>query len=1393
MTPLCHRCRRLIQSVPDLTLGALVRAARRRRGLDQRELARLLALAPLQLRKLERDELAPTPELVARLRDLLELPALPAGQPVLDPAATSWRVETPEEGLDTSLLPAAGTAVVGPPAPATTGGAVWEAALRRRGYVLEQQIGEGGFGSVWRATQLSVGRAVAIKVVRPELADDIDFIRRFEQEARLVARLEHPHIVPLYDFWRAPGMAFMVMRWLRGGALSARLALGDAAELPPLNLLALLHQVGQALHVAHQAGVVHRDLKPANILLDETGNACLADFGIARQLGSDGSGTQVGEIVGSVAYCAPEQLRGEAVSARTDVYAFGLLCFELVCGRRPFHGTGSAALIHQHLHVPPPSAREFVPDLPSGLDAAIAHALQKDAAQRPRDVLQLLEAIDAAVRAGLESGWAGRVAYGHSLTLGTGHSSAPTHLAFRDLDNPYLGLAAFGEGDAGNFFGRESLIEQLLGKLAGHGPLDRALFVVGASGSGKSSLVRAGLLPALRADALPGSGRWLIADLRPGTDPLGALAQALSRVSVRAGLDLDGLLRSDVHGFSRAIDRCLPAAEGCELLLLVDQFEELFTLTADEALRAAFIDAVTTALLDPHSQLRMVFTLRADFLDRPLKYPDLGALLGERSVLVPAMSLDELERAIVGPARRLGLRFEDGLVAAILEEAGHQAGALPLLQYALSELFLKRDRGVLTLAAFRAAGGIRGALAGRAQATWAALDPLAQGAAQQLFLRLTTLGEGSEDTRRRVLDDELDTLAMTPDDHAALARALAGFSAARLLTFDRDGASGQRTVEVAHEALLRSWSQLRDWLSAARGELRQQRQLAAAAEQWRAAAEDPSFLLAGTRLHALQALASGQHVVLSQQEQRFLAASLDASARREALERERSARELEQARTLAAQQAAAADNERRGNRRLRWLVAGLALVLLGSLWLGWQLKSRGDALAAATTRANQEAQSARSLSDFWARLFATADPNLSQGQGAELKVVDVLASGLAQVPQALRDSPLAQSRLLLALGKSFRQLASYPQAQQALAQAAAAQAESVDAAIEERIELKLEQGRLLADLGQPAEALAVLEAAQRLQVESAAAPLSRATTLNIIASIHNEGSRFGAAEPLLRESLALRRAHGAAASELSVTLNNLAFALLRLGAADEARTLFEEGLALRQQLHPEPNLDAAILRMNIGVAQRDLGAFAAAVADLSQARAALETLLGADKPHPVLAALTQHEAQLAVLSGDPAQAQAHIERAVAMLTAVNGGNVEAPTMLGVRRDRAQLAVRRGDAHAARSDHTFVCALLRARNGETGLDWARCQLREAELLELEEQPAAAVVVLGQAIPLFARREPSDRRAAIDLARALVLRARLRPEGAAADLRQARELLNTAQILVAARQLLEALPR
>ena len=178
-----------------------------------------------------------------------------------------------------------------------------------KGFALGERIGEGGYGAVYRAVQSTVDRDVAIKIILPKYANQPEFIRRFESEAQLVARLEHPHIVPLYDYWREPGVAYLVMRLLRGGSLDTQLKQGP---LTPERLLLLLEQICAGLYTAHQTGVIHRDIKPANILLDETGNAYLADFGIAKNLNQLNDGLTVGEVViGSPAYISPEQILSE--------------------------------------------------------------------------------------------------------------------------------------------------------------------------------------------------------------------------------------------------------------------------------------------------------------------------------------------------------------------------------------------------------------------------------------------------------------------------------------------------------------------------------------------------------------------------------------------------------------------------------------------------------------------------------------------------------------------------------------------------------------------------------------------------------------------------------------------------------------------------------------------------------------------------------------------------------------------------------------------------------------------------------------------------------------------------------------------------------------------------
>lgn len=265
-----------------------------------------------------------------------------------------------------------------------------------KGYELLERIGSGGFGAVYRAYQSTIGREVAVKVILPHFANRPDFIRRFEAEAQLVARLEHLHIVPLYDYWREPGAAFLVMRWLRGGSVA------DTVREGALSLQAtavLLDQVTAALTVAHAAGIVHRDLKPSNILLDEEGNAYLADFGIAADLRhGDGSGSKGEAVLGSPAYLAPEEVRGEALTARTDIYSLGVSLYELLTGAHPFAGANKVELLYKQINDPLPPLATLAGDVGRDLDVVIQRATAKDPQQRYDNALELAVAFRKAAR-----------------------------------------------------------------------------------------------------------------------------------------------------------------------------------------------------------------------------------------------------------------------------------------------------------------------------------------------------------------------------------------------------------------------------------------------------------------------------------------------------------------------------------------------------------------------------------------------------------------------------------------------------------------------------------------------------------------------------------------------------------------------------------------------------------------------------------------------------------------------------------------------------------------------------------------------------------------------------------------------------------------------------------
>jgi len=487
--------------------------------------------------------------------------------------------------------------------------------------------------------------------------------------------------------------------------------------------------------------------------------------------------------------------------------------------------------------------------------------------------------------------------------------------------------------------------------------------VVGPSGSGKSSVVKAGLVPALRRGEIPGSDRWFIAEMLPGTHPLDELEIGLLRIAARQPAGLMEHLQRDERGLLRASRLVLPTDDS-ELLLIVDQFEELFTWTADRAETEHFLRNLVAAVTDPRSRVRVIITLRADFYDRPLAQPGFSELMRRRTEVVVPLTADELARAVREPAEQAGAELEPGLVAAIVADVSEQPGALPMLQYALTELFERREGRLLTLSAYRAIGGVSGALVRRAEEAYSGLDEAGQRAARQLFLRLVTLGEGVEDTQRRVLQGELTAMDV---DQQAMEAVIEAFGQARLLSFDRDPATRAPTVEIAHEALLRQWKRLSTWLDESRADVRMQRLLATAVQEWIEAGNDPGFLLRETRLAQFEGWAAESPVALTQDEHAFLGACIADRQARQAEEAARQRRELETARRLAETERRRAEEQAHATRRLRrravfltgaLLVAGL--LALVALALGRQATRNAiTARAEAASRATAEAIAVR--------------------------------------------------------------------------------------------------------------------------------------------------------------------------------------------------------------------------------------------------------------------------------------------------------------------------------------------------------------------------------------------------------------------------------------------------
>ena len=468
---------------------------------------------------------------------------------------------------------------------------------------------------------------------------------------------------------------------------------------------------------------------------------------------------------------------------------------------------------------------------------------------------------------------------------------------------PYKGLLYFDETDTDLFFGREAITEHLAKHVMALAmdASTRFLAVVGASGSGKSSLVRAGLAVALKRAG------WDVRVFNPTTNPLRILETNLSLIHK--------------NGMER-------------VMILVDQFEEVFTLCRDEIERIAFIEKLLSLAKDKSKKVTVIIALRADFYSHCAQYPLLRQAVAAEQEYIGQMTAQELRRAIEEPARRGGWEFEPGLVDVLLNDIGAQGtsepepGALPLLSHALLATWERRSGRTFTLDGYRTSGGVRGAIAETAESVFNdQLNQSQQELARDVFLRLTELGEGTEDTRRRAALNELVRQSAEATQLRAVLNTLAE---ARLITLNEDSA------EVAHEALIREWARLHEWLTQDREGLLLHRHLTESTHEWEMRGHDPAELYRGARLAQAREWATANEERLNAPERGFLAASVE-QEERDAFEREaQRQRELEAAQKLAETEKARSDEQASSIKRLRqrgiFLSGALVMALVAAIF-----------------------------------------------------------------------------------------------------------------------------------------------------------------------------------------------------------------------------------------------------------------------------------------------------------------------------------------------------------------------------------------------------------------------------------------------------------------------------
>jgi serine/threonine protein kinase len=750
-------------------------------------------------------------------------------------------------------------------------------------YEIIRALGRGGMGEVHLARDLRLGRLVAVKVLTGQR---VQITERFLAEARATARCNHENIVVIHEVGEATeigGNPYMVLEYLEGRTLRQWLAEQPAppiargasqparthAPVPPGRAVELMLPVVRALAYAHERGIVHRDLKPENIMLTQAGTIKVLDFGIAKLLSApehiEGATTtrellpsavSSSALIGTLPYMSPEQMNMGAIDHRSDLWAVGIMLFEMVTGRHPVPSLSVGDLMNvADDEVPMPSVRERMPDI-GPLGAVIDRCLLKNPQHRTESARALLAELEA-------------LAPGHRV------------VRLRGDGNPFAGLAAFQEADADRFFGRTRDIDQVVAQLRSR-PL---VAVVGPSGVGKSSLIRAGVIPALKRS---GEG-WDACVVRPGRQPLAALAGALAQVSTARGTapeDVpDGSLEVErlrtEPGYLGAQLRARAASKLRRILVFVDQFEELYTLGTPASERAAFLACLAGMADDAASPLRVVLSMRSDFLDRLAEDRHFGAEVTRGLVLLPPMGREGLREALTRPVEAAELRFESAaLVDRMVDALDATVGALPLLQFTAARLWELRDveRRLLTEASYEQIAGVAGALASHADAVLAGMSSQQQALARTVFERLVT----PERTRALVSTAELRALHRDPDVVDALIQHLA---AMRLVVIESGAEGADHTVELVHESLIARWPTLARWLDENHEDVVFLAQLRAAAKQWEARGQSADLLWRGETLEEARSWRRRYRGLLPALHEQFLTAGFVLAARNARIKR----------------------------------------------------------------------------------------------------------------------------------------------------------------------------------------------------------------------------------------------------------------------------------------------------------------------------------------------------------------------------------------------------------------------------------------------------------------------------------------------------------------------------